>query len=475
MIEAVLTIRRRLCMAFFAVMLLAALCLPACAETVPAAYRLGPEDVVAVTVQRHADYSGEFPIAPDGTIELPFVGKVKVTGQTITELTVELTKRLALRLRAPEVTVTLLTPREQRVYVVGAVKLPGAFDVKETWRITEALAAAGGIVPIGDGTIAPDPRDCTVTVMRIDGKRLEAKLADVLAAQADANAALAAGDVVIVKILQLLPVYVMGTVQHPGLCELRPGQGVLEALSLAGGMIYPPEDVTVTLQRGHERRVVSPRSTDPLPLEDGDVLTVEPLRAIHVTVSGQVHRPGVYDLKAGEGVLTALTLAGGVTPKASLHHVTVAHAGGRHDEIDLASAMQAGGAEPPMTLGSGDLVVVPENTRSIAVLGYVGLPGNYPLSEDKPWTLTEVLGLANGLQGKIAGLNHVALLRTEASGKQVRQIVDVEKFFKKGDPSGNPLVQPGDVIYVPRSSAPDWGLIFQAITSLSVFKTDAMP
>lgn len=477
---AMMKIRRCLNAGILLGWLLADLWMPVHAQVPTSTYRLGPEDVIAVNVQRHPDYSGDFPVAPDGTVDVPGAGKVRVAGKTLTEITAQITATLNKRLRDPEVTVTLHSPRAQQVFVLGAVTRPGAFDLKETRHLNEALAAAGGPASATSNpassttdTLAPDPHDCTVTLMHADGKQTLYKLSDLMSAQAGANVELVAGDIVIVEVLKTLPVFVVGAVKAPGSCQLRPGQGVVEALALAGGLLFSPEDVTVTLRHGHESRLVNPRATEPQPLQRGDVLTVEPLRAVHITVAGQVTRPGVYDLKAGEGVMTALALAGGPVPTASLRHVIVAHAAGRRDELDLTPALRMGTTEPKLPLESGDLVLVPQNTRAVAVLGYVGQPGYYPLSEEKAWTLSEVLGLANGMTQKTSGLSHVALLRTEADGKQTRKIVNLEKFFKNGDAQGNPLVFPGDVVYVPKSNTPDWGLIFQAVTSFAYFKSYA--
>ncbi len=177
----------------------------------PSAYRLGAEDVVTVSVLKHIEYSGDFLVAPDGTIELPGAGKVLATEKTVAELQTEITTRLSDRLRAPEVTVTLHMPRMQRIYVVGLVKQPGIFDAKPTWRVTEALAAAGGLAPIesvaptSDGLLpAPKPEDYTITLMRAStNKQLTLFLPDVLTMKESANPPVEPGDVLTVTSVQL--------------------------------------------------------------------------------------------------------------------------------------------------------------------------------------------------------------------------------------------------------------------------------
>jgi len=522
------------------------------AQSIPTVlYRLGAEDVVTLSVLRHTEFSGDFVVAPDGTIDIPGAGKVLATNKTVAELQAEIVTRLCERLRAPEVTVTLHFPRMQRIYVVGMVKQPGIYDTKPTWRITEALAAAGGLAPFmsatptADGLVpGPAPRDYTVTLMRAaTNKQLTMPLPDVLAMKEGANLQVEAGDVLTVSAVQLVPIYVMGSVKAPGMFEIRAEQGVREALALAGGLLLPEGDIIITLKRGQEIKPVDLNAR--MLLQPGDVLMIAPVRSIHVTVTGHVQKPGIYDLKAGEslvaaitqaggvtddaslnhvkvshadghseeadvnltfvagnaekqvqlttgdlvivpeklhvtvtgqvqkpgsyslkvgeGLMAAITQAGGVTEKASLAHVKIIHPGGRTEEVDINSAFLAGTVEQPVVLSSGDLVVVPENNRTIAVLGYVKQPGYFTLREGKNWTLTDVLGLANGPVDQRAGITSVAVLRADATGKQTRMIIDLDNYLRKGDTKQNPLIQPGDVIYVPETKSPNWTVLFQGL------------
>jgi len=134
------------------------------AQTAAAPYQLGPEDVITVTVQRHPEFSGEFLIPPDGVIDLPVIGKMQASGKTIAEFTDLVVKGLKARLRAPEVNVSLKTPRLQRIYVMGGVVKPGVYDLKPGWRVLEVLTAAGGVVS-KEGKM-----NAVVLVRKIDGK-----------------------------------------------------------------------------------------------------------------------------------------------------------------------------------------------------------------------------------------------------------------------------------------------------------------
>ena len=58
------------------------------------AYRLGSGDKIKVTVFGHEDMSGEFSVAGNGFVSLPFVGSVKAGGRTISELERIIVRRL---------------------------------------------------------------------------------------------------------------------------------------------------------------------------------------------------------------------------------------------------------------------------------------------------------------------------------------------------------------------------------------------
>jgi len=202
---------------------------PVVGQTISPIYPLGPEDVVSVTVLKHPEFSGEFLIPPDGMVNFPVVGKVMVNGKTTAELTDVLVKGLSTRLKAPEVTVTLKSQRLQRIYVLGAVKTPGILDYKAGWRVTEALAAAGGTL---DNTLQAD-----VTILHVDGTATDLNLGAILReGKVGADAKLAAGDVVMVQ-KHYARIAVLGFVNKPGYYDLEDGKPLrlTDAIGMAGG------------------------------------------------------------------------------------------------------------------------------------------------------------------------------------------------------------------------------------------------
>ena len=107
------------------------------------AYRLGSGDKIKVTVFGHADMSGEFSVAGNGSVSLPFVGSVKAGGLTINELERVIVRRLTPDyLKNPRVSVEVLNFRP--FDIIGEVKKPGSYPYRSGMTVINAVAMAGG-------------------------------------------------------------------------------------------------------------------------------------------------------------------------------------------------------------------------------------------------------------------------------------------------------------------------------------------
>ncbi len=198
-------------------------------------YLLGPEDCIEVVVLRHEELSVSGVIPPDGKIVVPIVGEILAAGKTRTQLAKEIAERLRGRIPEPEVAVVINEMRMRRVYVVGAVSGPGIIDAKPGWRVTELLAAVGGLAASGEGTpIAP--QHAAARLLRQDGKVLEVDLVKILASpKGPDNVVIEPGDVLTVLPSVLTGAYIIGRVAAPGFYQLTPGAGVAQAIRRAGG------------------------------------------------------------------------------------------------------------------------------------------------------------------------------------------------------------------------------------------------
>lgn len=91
-----------------------------------------------------------FLVRPDGCFDYPFIGRVQAAGRTPEQLAAEIRRRQTSIYRAPQVTVNIAIAPGNRVYVGGAVRNPGAFDISSAATAEQALTASGGLLPAGD-------------------------------------------------------------------------------------------------------------------------------------------------------------------------------------------------------------------------------------------------------------------------------------------------------------------------------------
>jgi polysaccharide export outer membrane protein len=176
-------------------------------------YRLGPEDVISVTVFGQDRYSrAGIIVPPNGKINYPLVPEgILVAGKTTEQVAEELTKRLDEYIIDPKITVALEKAQSARFSVLGDVAQPGIRIMTRRLSVYEALAEAGGVLDTGDKSkvmILRRRADGTLNPIRVNIKEIER-------GRAKEMAYLAPGDQVIVpgnnfkkfkEVMNLLPI-----------------------------------------------------------------------------------------------------------------------------------------------------------------------------------------------------------------------------------------------------------------------------
>jgi len=155
-------------------------------------YKVGPLDVLDITVFKVPDLSKTVQVSEAGTINYPLIGELRAGGRSAREIEQELTQLLRQKyLQKPQITVFVREFNSQRVTVEGAVKKPGVVAMVGGLSLVQAVAQAGG----------PDEAaDSTVVVFRTaDGKRAAIRydMAEIREGGAE-DPLLQTGDVVIV-------------------------------------------------------------------------------------------------------------------------------------------------------------------------------------------------------------------------------------------------------------------------------------
>ena len=107
-------------------------------------YRIGPEDVLSISVWKNDPMSRVLPVRPDGMISLPLLDDIMAAGLTPAELRNLLAQRLAEYVPSPAVTVIVNDVKSFKVSVIGEVMKPARYELKSRTSVLDVLALAGG-------------------------------------------------------------------------------------------------------------------------------------------------------------------------------------------------------------------------------------------------------------------------------------------------------------------------------------------
>jgi polysaccharide export outer membrane protein len=108
-------------------------------------YRIGPEDVLDVLVWKNLELNRTMPVRPDGKISLPLVNDIQAAGLTPVELRQQIAQRLSEFIPSPEVSVIVREVHSVKVAVLGAVKMPGHYEVNSPSTVLDLIARAQGL------------------------------------------------------------------------------------------------------------------------------------------------------------------------------------------------------------------------------------------------------------------------------------------------------------------------------------------
>jgi protein involved in polysaccharide export with SLBB domain len=141
-------------------------------------YRLRARDFIRILVINEPDTQIERRINSDGTVDIPFLKKlVPVAGLTLTQAQVELSNQFRVFFKKPQVTISIVTYAERRVYVSGYVGRPGPVSIppEETLTLGRALSMAGGVLPRGNRSdvAIKRSREGSTSVISKDVRRID--------------------------------------------------------------------------------------------------------------------------------------------------------------------------------------------------------------------------------------------------------------------------------------------------------------
>ena len=108
-------------------------------------YVIKPNDMLQTYVFGNPELNINTTVPPDGFVSFPLVGEINVLGLAGERLTRILEERLSQYIKSPKVSIFITAFNPLKVYVLGAVRTPGAYDYKPGTRLTDYLSEAGGL------------------------------------------------------------------------------------------------------------------------------------------------------------------------------------------------------------------------------------------------------------------------------------------------------------------------------------------
>ena len=430
-------------------------------------YVVGPGDGLSISLWGGVSQRFTRVVDREGRISLPEAGPLLVSGHSLGDVQQAVQRALQTQFRDTSADVSLSRLRTVRVYVVGEVAEPGAYDISSLSTPLNALFAAGGVTPPGSLRKLEHFRGKQL-IERVDAY-------DLLLHGVNSDLQrLENGDSLLVPSLGG-QVTVTGMVRRPALYELNGESTLADALDLAGGILPAAALQHIEVQRleAHEKRTMlnvdlSP-NTNPQALnqqlaafkiQDGDEIHVFPIAPYNesaIYLQGHVLRPGRYSYHDGMKLTDVVASYADLLPEPAGHYAEIVrlNAPDFHPSVesfDLTAAIANPAAAPK--LQPLDTIRIFsrfdfEQPPSVWVGGEVRSPGSYRTSGQAH--LRDAIYLAGGILPD-ASLQSAQLFRTEADGSMKILSINLGEALA-GNPIDNLVLQPRDRVLVHRNTS----------------------
>ncbi|MBW4619255.1 MAG: SLBB domain-containing protein [Cyanosarcina radialis HA8281-LM2] len=403
------------------------------------AYTLGGGDRIRIDVFNVPEYSGEYQVQVDGTVNLPIVGSIRVQGLTLQGASDVISSRYARFLRRPIVTLSLIAPRPIRIAVAGEVNRAGSYTIPLTTggvpTVTQALQLAGGTTQAGN-------------IRRIRITRQQPR-----------------GTITVD----------LGQVVQQG--------NIFGDISLRDGdrIFVPAAPYNARNARQFTPSNVGSQST-----------------GAQVAIVGEVSRPGSYVVRGQSlGAYTpysppkltaAIQAAGGLTPSAGIRRIQIVRptrtGGTQRIAVNLLPLLQRGDFAQDIFLEDGDTIYIPTQSPAnlaesnlisasnlatqttgpinIAIVGEVYRPGTYPVRGESagpngtlsPPSVSQAIRTAGGLTPS-ASISQIRIQRANRTGRTQVVTVNLARLLRQGDFNQDVLLQEGDKVFIPTRQNPN--------------------
>src|SRR5690554_6865488 len=414
-----------------------------------AEYHLNIDDRLSISVWGHDDLQAEVIVGPDGRINLPLVGSIRVEGMTLNELKEEVKARYAEYIKNPEINIDLKEYKRGRIMVLGEVRNPGSYQLQPGDRVLDAVSRAGGFNQSASLQEIKLSRGQEVIILDLQAINTGGSIID--------NHRLQDGDVLFIA-QTLIEVNIVGEVQRPGRYQFEQGAKLTDLLSEAGGLKTAASLSGEFSNAGQQQLInldelLAGRLDNPL-LNDGDMLFIPEDRS-EVTISGAVQKPGSYPWEDGLTLSTLLARAGNRTAAGNLEEIRLVRRDDSEEIINLAVYLNEGKSGNNPLLRPGDSIFIPEKNYQVAVLGEVNRPGAYEWNPELK--LSGLLARA-GNPTERGDTGRINLTRQDGLEEEINLLED------------DPLLQPGDTVELKETDSFDWQKLFNFVSGLNLIK-----
>ena len=426
-------------------------------------YVLGPGDGLVLNLWGSIPQRLSRRIDRQGQIALPEGAAITVAGLTIAQAQQSVQQALSRQYNEVHAEISLGRMRSVRVYVVGDVQRPGAYDISALSTPLNALYAAGG----------PTARGSLRTLRQYRGSRLvrEIDLYEFLlrGVRSDVDRLLP-GDTILVPPVGP-QVTVAGIVRRPAIYELKGEPGLKDVLELAGGVLVSAtlREISVERIEAHERRTMfsvqlaegsvqdaNAKAIADFRVQDGDQVLVSailPYNERAVYLEGHVFRPGKHPYREAMTVNDLLRSYQDVMPEPADHAeiVRLRPPDFRPATIGF-SLSEALGGDDPVSLEPFDVVRIfgryEIDPPKVSIHGEVLRPGEYPMASGM--TVAGLVRMAGGF--KRSAYRETADLASYAvqNGSRVRTEQKLVRLAEalEGGAGADVALKPGDVVSI---------------------------
>jgi len=426
-------------------------------------YVVGPGDGLTIDLWGGVSTRLTRIVDRQGRVALPEAGPVEVSGRTLGDVQQLVQRTLGTQYRDTSAEVSVSRLRTVRVYVVGEVNEPGAYDISSLSTPMNALVSAGGITPRGSLRSLKhyrgrqlleqvDAYDLLLRGVTPDAKRLEN------------------GDTLMVSPFGT-QVTVTGMVRRPAIYELRDEKSLADVLDLAGGILPAATLKHVEVQRleAHEKRTMLSLDLSgdgggearlaSFSIRDGDEIHIFPIASYNqdtIYLQGHVLRPGKYSYHDGIKLTDIVTSYKDLLPEPAPHYgeiIRLSPPDFRPNVVsfDLAAALKDPTSAPK--LEPLDTVRVFsrfdfEPPPTVSVSGEVRKPGTYRTSGQA--SLRDAVFLAGGLAPD-ASVDGAQLFRINPDGSSKIFSVNLRAALN-GNGGDNIMLEPRDRLLIHRNA-----------------------